>query len=199
MSSLYVPGLMRMTAGLSRVVVCGTALMASWTVLYCPLPSAATTSVVCAARASATQNVRQTSKPTNKNLSTKPHETARRKTHEDCSRRFVFFRVASWINFSRVAPPRITSSVIDSSRSQTHGQIVRELRLLVLLAGSMLTLRKEIEPAFCNISAVSTPRKSQSTKRTSSMTAPGQLAIHITRGLDWLRTFCNSTFLTTGL
>src|SRR5712691_8316344 len=38
-----------MIAGLSGRVVCGTALTASCTDLNCPLPSAATTSLVCAA------------------------------------------------------------------------------------------------------------------------------------------------------
>src|ERR687886_865821 len=151
-----------MTAGLSGVVVCGTALIASCTVLYCPVPSAATTRVVCAARAPPAQTVRQAS---------------RQKARRDAAR-------VSW--FVR-------------SMFVVYGHSVRELRPADFFAGSMLTFRNEIEPAFCSISEVSTPRKVQSTKRTSSITAPGQLAIHITRGLDALRTFCSSTFLTTGL
>src|SRR5438105_1989541 len=151
-----------MTAGLSGVVVCGTALIASCTLLYCPVPSAATTSVVCAARAPPAQTVRQASRP----------NAERAAARGDGFVRFMFV---------------------------AYGHSVRELRVLPFFAGSMLTLRKEIEPAFCNISEVSTPRNVQSTKRTSSITAPGQLAIHITRGLDALRTFCSSTFLTTRL
>jgi hypothetical protein len=63
----------------------------------------------------------------------------------------------------------------------------------------MVTFLKETEPAFCINSAVSTPLKTQSENRTSSITAPGKLTIHNTLGLDALRTFSKTTLRTTGL
>src|ERR1041384_1233194 len=54
---------MRMIVGLAGLVVCGTALMASCTVLYCPVPSAATVSVVGAAQTRPAPMLKQTSRP----------------------------------------------------------------------------------------------------------------------------------------
>src|ERR1041384_4001734 len=86
-----------------------------------------------------------------------------------------------------------------TGRCTGYGQVGRELRLRPLLAGSIFTFLKSIEPLASTTSLASTPRKTQSTKVTLSMTAPGKLAIHITRGLDVLLTFSSVTLRTIGL
>src|SRR5438034_10673910 len=82
---------------------------------------------------------------------------------------------------------------------ESHGHVGREFKLRPLSAGSILTLRKRIEPPASTTSVERTPRKMQSTKLTPSITAPGKLAIHITRGLAVLLTFSRRTLRTTGL
>src|SRR5437763_367304 len=80
-----------------------------------------------------------------------------------------------------------------------HGPLGREFKLRPLFAGSIFTFWKRIEPLASTTSLASTPRKTQSTKRTPSITAPGKLAIHITRGLARLLTFSSLTLRTIGL
>src|SRR5262249_61463679 len=80
-----------------------------------------------------------------------------------------------------------------------QGLVSGELRLRPLAAGSIDTFLNEMEPAFLTTSLDSTPRNAQSMNRTSSITAPGKPATHITRGLDALRTFSIVTLRTTGL
>ena len=70
---------------------------------------------------------------------------------------------------------------------KSHGHVGREFKLRPFSAGSILTLRNKIEPLASTTSVERTPRKMQSTKLTPSITAPGKLAIHITRGLFVLR------------
>src|SRR5215831_3930167 len=91
-----------------------------------------------------------------------------------------------------IEPPSLTVGL-------TQGQVGREFRLRSFLAGSIFTFWKVIEPLASTTSLASTPRKMQSAKCTSSMIAPGKLAIHITRGLEVLLTFSIFTLRTTGL
>src|SRR5262245_37128964 len=56
-----------------------------------------------------------------------------------------------------------------------------ELALRPFFAGSIVTLRSEIDPACRTISAASTPRNVQLANRTSSITAPSKPATHMTR------------------
>src|SRR5437660_6563937 len=74
---------------------------------------------------------------------------------------------------------------------KSYGHVGREFKLRPFSAGSILTLRKRIEPLASTTSVERTPRKIQSTKLTPSITAPGKLANHIACGLatsraDWL-------------
>jgi hypothetical protein len=80
-----------------------------------------------------------------------------------------------------------------------HGQVGLEFKLRPFSAGSILTLRNRIEPLASKTSLDRTSWKIQSTKLTPSMTAPGKLAIHITRGLFVLLTFSRLMLRTTGL
>src|SRR6266403_6325128 len=80
-----------------------------------------------------------------------------------------------------------------------YGQIERELIVRVFFAGSIVMFLNDMEPTFCSTSDASTPRNVQSTKRMLSMTEPGKLTTHITRGLPLLSTFSNRTLRTTGL
>src|SRR2546421_13078284 len=86
-----------------------------------------------------------------------------------------------------------------TKREPNYGELGREFKLRPLFAGSIFTFWKRIEPLASTTSPASTPRKTQLTKRTSSITAPGKLAIHITRGLATLLTFSSLTLRTIGL
>src|SRR5882762_6207588 len=57
---------------------------------------------------------------------------------------------------------------------RAHGHVGREFKLRPFSAGSILTLRKRIEPPASTTSVERTPRKIQSTKLTRSITAPGK-------------------------
>ncbi len=70
-----------------------------------------------------------------------------------------------------------------------YGHVGLEFKLRSFSAGSILTLRNRIEPVASTTSVERTPRKTQSTKLAPSITAPGKLAIDITRGLLVLLTF----------
>jgi len=54
-----------------------------------------------------------------------------------------------------------------------YGHVGREFKLRPFSAGSILTLRNRIEPLASTTSVARTPRKTQSTKLTPSITAPG--------------------------
>jgi hypothetical protein len=66
---------------------------------------------------------------------------------------------------------------------ETYGHVGREFKVRPFSAGSILTLRNRIGPLASPTSLARTPRKTRSTKLTASITAPGKLAIYITR--DW--------------
>ncbi len=84
-------------------------------------------------------------------------------------------------------------SISCQSLVKSYGHVGREFELRPFSAGSVLTLRNRIEPLTSTTSVERTPRKMQSTKLTPSITAPGKLVIHITRGLFVLLTFSRLT------
>src|SRR2546425_6682420 len=55
-----------------------------------------------------------------------------------------------------------------------YGHVGLEFKLRPFSAGSILTLRKRIEPLASTTSIERTPRKMQTTKLTPSITAPGK-------------------------